>query len=52
MKKTLLISFVALATCSAAMAQVKEDFKPASTNQGGKEYPMVNSEGGWLQQNI
>lgn len=44
MKKTLLISFVALATCSAAMAQVKEDFKPASTNQGGKEYPMVNSE--------
>lgn len=44
MKKTLLISFVVLATCSAAMAQVKEDFKPASTNQGGKEYPMVNSE--------
>jgi enterochelin esterase-like enzyme len=24
---------------------VKEDFKPATTNQPGKEYPMVNSEG-------
>ncbi len=24
---------------------VKEDFKPASTNQIGKEYPQVNSEG-------
>jgi enterochelin esterase-like enzyme len=24
---------------------VKEDFKPSSTNQPGKEYPMVNSEG-------
>ncbi|MBN2012119.1 esterase [candidate division KSB1 bacterium] len=28
-------------TTSAAI----EDFKPASTNQPGKEYPMVNSEG-------
>ena len=24
---------------------IKEDFKPATTNQPGKEYPMVNSEG-------
>ena len=24
---------------------IKEDFKPASTNQPGKEYPQVNSEG-------
>ncbi|MGB4340456.1 MAG: esterase, partial [Dysgonamonadaceae bacterium] len=24
---------------------VVEDFKPASTNQPGKDYPMVNSEG-------
>ena len=24
---------------------VKEDFKPATSNQPGKEYPMVNSEG-------
>ena len=27
-----------------ASAQVKEDFKPASTNQAGKQFPMVNSE--------
>src|SRR5215468_10925873 len=25
-------------------AQVKEDFKPASSNQPGKQYPQVNSE--------
>ena len=25
--------------------KVKEDFKPSSTNQPGKDYPMVNSEG-------
>ena len=23
---------------------VTEDFKPATTNQGGKQYPMVNSQ--------
>lgn len=28
----------------AAMAQVTEDFKPATTNQEGKQYPMVNSQ--------
>jgi len=28
-----------------AQSPVKEDFKPAVTNQNGKEYPMVNSEG-------
>ena len=27
-----------------ANAQVAEDFKPASTNQEGKQYPMVNSQ--------
>ncbi|MBQ6229156.1 MAG: esterase [Prevotella sp.] len=27
-----------------ANAQVVEDFKPATTNQEGKEYPMVNSQ--------
>ena len=27
-----------------ASAQVVEDFKPASTNQEGQEYPMVNSQ--------
>ena len=29
---------------TAASAQVKEDFKPATTNQEGREYPMVNSQ--------
>src|SRR3989339_58618 len=24
---------------------IKEDFKPSATNQPGKEYPQVNSEG-------
>lgn len=28
----------------SASAQVTEDFKPASTNQEGKQYPMVNSQ--------
>ncbi len=27
-----------------AQAAPKEDFKPATTNQGGKQYPQVNSE--------
>ncbi|GJG34453.1 hypothetical protein PRMUPPPA20_25620 [Xylanibacter ruminicola] len=42
MKKTLLLmaAFVAV----SASAQVTEDFKPASTNQEGKQYPMVNSQ--------
>ncbi len=32
--------------CFAPKAQtVVEDFKPSSTNQPGKDYPMVNSEG-------
>ena len=44
MKRTLLISALAIAACTLATAQVKEDFKPASTNQAGKQYPMVNSE--------
>ena len=38
--------FLMTAALSAmlASAQVVEDFKPASTNQEGKEYPMVNSQ--------
>ena len=42
MKKTILLmaAFVAV----SASAQVTEDFKPASTNQEGKQYPMVNSQ--------
>lgn len=33
--------------CTYVMAQeaIKEDFKPSSLNQPGKEYPMVNSQG-------
>ena len=39
---TVLLAFSAL----FAIAQTAvEDFKPSSTNQEGKEYPMVNSEG-------
>ena len=43
MKKFL---FLAAATFAAATvsAQITEDFKPASTNQEGKQYPMVNSQ--------
>lgn len=44
MKRFLLISLMAIATGAFAMAQVKEDFKPAPTNQSGKQYPMVNSD--------
>jgi len=48
-----IISFVILllafssSLCFAQTEQqtVKEDFKPITTNQPGKEYPMVNSEG-------
>jgi enterochelin esterase-like enzyme len=31
-------------TAPAQTAPAAEDFKPASSNQGGKEYPQVNSE--------
>ena len=43
MKKFL---FLAAATFAAVTvsAQITEDFKPASTNQEGKQYPMVNSQ--------
>ena len=42
MKRIILMmaAFVAM----TASAQVVEDFKPASTNQEGKQYPMVNSQ--------
>ncbi len=36
----LMAAFVAM----TVSAQVTEDFKPASTNQEGKQYPMVNSQ--------
>lgn len=45
----LLIIFFTIsgALCLAQTDQqtIKEDFKPATTNQLGKEYPQVNSEG-------
>ncbi len=43
MKKFLFLAAAALTAVSAS-AQVVEDFKPATTNQEGKQYPMVNSQ--------
>ena len=42
MRKQLLL--MAALTALTASAQTVEDFKPASTNQEGKQYPMVNSQ--------
>jgi enterochelin esterase family protein len=47
---TNLIALLLIISGSLCLAQtdestVKEDFKPASTNQPGREYPQVNSEG-------
>jgi enterochelin esterase-like enzyme len=45
---TLIVLFVfSLTVCVAQNKKtaIKEDFKPSSVNQPGKEYPMVNSEG-------
>ena len=33
------------AAAAAPQAQAAEDFKPATSNQPGKQYPQVNSEG-------
>lgn len=46
MKHFYLLTTVALIGVSSVMsfAQVKEDFKPSSSVQPGKQYPMVNSE--------
>ncbi len=41
--KRLFLIFSVFAAMTAS-AQVAEDFKPASTNQEGKQYPMVNSQ--------
>ena len=41
--KQLFLMAAAFAAMTAT-AQVTEDFKPASTNQEGKQYPMVNSQ--------
>ena len=50
MKSLLKNSCLAMALslgCTYVMAQeaIKEDFKPSTLNQPGKEYPMVNSQG-------
>ena len=42
MKRKILMMAAFMAV--TASAQVVEDFKPASTNQEGREYPMVNSQ--------
>ena len=47
--RSFLIFFATILTGFCCRAQstptaVTEDFKPASTNQGGKQYPQVNSE--------
>src|SRR5574344_1842158 len=42
MKQMFLIATAFMAM--TASAQVAEDFKPATTNQEGKQYPMVNSQ--------
>jgi enterochelin esterase-like enzyme len=48
--KSIIILFTALITGGICFAQANqtapvEDFRPASTNQSGKQYPQVNSEG-------
>lgn len=49
MKRYLVILLITFSgsICLAQIDQetIKEDFKPAATNQPGKEYPQVNSEG-------
>jgi hypothetical protein len=49
-RKFLALCFSALMfgiTCMAQTIQpeIKEDFKPSTLNQPGKEYPQVNSQG-------
>ena len=49
--RKLTVFLAILSACGISFAQTNqttkavEDFKPASTNQSGKEYPQVNSEG-------
>ncbi|HKM92194.1 MAG TPA: alpha/beta hydrolase-fold protein [Prolixibacteraceae bacterium] len=43
--RSLIIVFAIILFSMAGFAQVKEDFKPSSVNQLGKQYPQVNSEG-------
>jgi len=41
----LCVAFTGCATIGLSQSSVVEDFKPSSSNQPGKEYPQVNSEG-------
>ena len=48
-RMSILTIFLLIISGSLCLAQTeqsaaKEDFKPASTNQPGREYPQVNSE--------
>lgn len=47
MKKLSLLFFLLFGVCFSQTTQtsVIEDFEPSSTNQQGRDYPMVNSEG-------
>jgi enterochelin esterase-like enzyme len=40
----LLVTLITWGTCLSQTSEVVEDFKPASSNQPGKQYPQVNSE--------
>ncbi len=40
----MMMTMAAVLVAVASNAQVTEDFKPATTNQEGSEYPMVNSQ--------
>ena len=42
--KKIAVFLMLLLAAFALSAQVREDFKPASTNQPGHQYPMVNSQ--------
>ena len=41
----MLIAFPAIISAQSEQSTIKEDFKPSTFNQPGKEYPMVNSQG-------
>ena len=46
--KLSLLTFASLLSCQLCLAQDNppvDDWKPAPTNQPGKQYPQVNSEG-------
>jgi enterochelin esterase-like enzyme len=45
MKKLTLLGAVLLSSTLLFAQTIKEDFRPAATNQPGQEYPQVNSQG-------